>query len=132
MAVANRDAFRAAAEKPLPFESVDVPDIGTVWIEGLSGRRRDEWESSCAVIKGKKVVPNMANVRARLVVLCARNEDRSALFQAGDADWLGKLPATQLDPMVELAQRLSGITKGDIEELGKGSAPADGSDSPTS
>ena len=132
MSAANREAFREAANKPLPFESVDVPEIGLVWIQGLSGRGRDAWESSCATIKGRKVIPNMDNTRARLVTLCACNEDRSLMFTPADAEWLGKLPASQLDPMVEKAQQLSGITKADIEELGKASALAAGSDSPTS
>lgn len=132
MALTKAD-FLAAAEKPREIEPIDVPQLGgTVYVRAMTGIERDAWEKSLVVIRGKKVTPSTDNVRARLLVRCLCGEDGALLFGEGDALALGGLPASILAPLYDKAQKLNGVGDAEIEELGKDSAPAAGSDSPTS
>lgn len=133
MSVLDRAALLAAASQPLPLERVDVPELGgAVFIRGMSGTERDAWEKSLIVGKGKRASVDTTNVRARLVCRVACDEAGKRLLEDSDASALGGLRVDALNKLFEVAQRLSGVSDADVEELGKPLAPAAGSDSPTS
>jgi hypothetical protein len=106
-------------------EEVEVPAWGgTVLVRGLSGKERDNYESSCMQDRGKQgMVRVLANIRAKLVVRCLVDEDGNRLFADADANALGEKSAAALDQLFDVAARLSRLSDGDIEELGKDSAP---------
>lgn len=133
MALLSKDALLAAASPAnLPRQTVDVPELGgSVIVQGMSGAQRDDWERSLMVGRGKRRDVNTENIRARLAVRCLIAEDGKRLFEDSDAAALGGLRVDVLQRIFEVAQQLSGVSDGDIDELKKSSATAAGSGSPT-
>lgn len=101
-------------------EDVDVPEWGgTVRVKGLTGSERDAFEESCISGKGKQASFKMTNIRAKLVAKTVIDEEGNTIFKEADVEALGKKNGSALDRVFTVAQRLSGITKEDIEELEK-------------
>jgi len=101
-------------------EIVAVPEWGgSVKVRGMTGIERDVFESSIMQGKGKNIKMNWQNVRAKLVVHSVIDEDGNKLFTDADVARLGEKSAAALDRVFDVAQRLSGITKEDVEELAK-------------
>lgn len=124
----TRDAILEAHD--LPHEDVAVPEWGgTVRVRGLTGAERDAFEASVVGDRGKTM--NMRNLRARLVAITIVDEDGKRLFSDADVVALGSKSGAALDRLFSVAQRLSGITHGDIEALEKNS-DSDQSDGSTS
>lgn len=123
MAYLTRDAILSAQD--LVTEDVAVPEWGgTVRVRGLTGTERDEIEASMVEQRGRKVHMNMANLRARLCAMSIVDEDGRRLFATVDVKVLGEKSAAALDRVFSVAQRLSGFSKDDIEELTKNSESA--------
>jgi hypothetical protein len=102
-----------------------------VLVRGLTARQRDEFESSILRegSKGRSEIVR-ENIRAKLVVqTCFDPETKEKLFSPDDAGALGDKSAAALDKLFSAAQRLSGITGEDVDELAKNSeaTPADSS-----
>ena len=130
MAHLGRDAILAA--KSLRTEEVDVPEWGgTVLVRELSGRERDEWEASLAVQRGKTMVPDVANIRAKLAARTIVGDDGEPVFTQQDVAALGELSAAALDRVFDVASRLSGLNPEDVEAMtgNSGAAPGGGSSS---
>lgn len=121
MSALTRDELLAATN--VPIERVDLPELGTdahVYVRGMSGKERDAFEISLA--KGPRGQRrNLDNFRARLTVLCVVDQDGTRLYQSGDAELVGNIRVDVLAKIVAVAQRLSGITEADADELGKNS-----------
>lgn len=105
----------------VPSEVVQVPGLdGGVCVKGMSGVDRDIYESSLFSGKGKHRDINMRNVRAKLVVACTYDlETDERIWDDSEVDQVGALPARMLNPIFSVAQRLSGISEEEIDELGK-------------
>ena len=130
MAHLGRDAILAA--KSLRTEEVKVPEWGgTVLVRELSGRERDEWEASLAVMRGKTMVPDVANIRAKLAARTIVGDDGEPVFTQQDVAALGELSAAALDRVFDVASRLSGLNPEDVEAMtgNSGAAPGGGSSS---
>ena len=130
MAHLSRDAILAA--KSLRTEEVAVPEWGgTVLVRELSGRERDEWEASLAVMRGKTMVPDVANIRAKLAARTIVGDDGEPVFTQQDVAALGELSAAALDRVFDVASRLSGLNPEDVEAMtgNSGAAPGGGSSS---
>src|SRR6266704_523960 len=129
----TRDAILAAAA--LKTEEVDGPGWGgVVLVRELRGRERDEWEASLAVQRGKQMVPDVANMRAKLVARSVVGADLEPVFSQRDVAALGELSAAALNRVFEVASRLSGLDEKDLEEMtgNSGAAgPGGGSSSPS-
>jgi hypothetical protein len=116
--------------RTLPRESVYLEEIGvTVIVQGMTGKQRDEWESSLVKQKRNRREIDTRNVRARLVARCVINEDGSRMFSDDEADQLGDVRVDVLSKLFAVAQRLSGVTDEDVDELGKSSGATAGSGS---
>jgi len=110
----TRDAILAAAA--LKTEEADVPEWGgVVLVRELRGRERDEWEASLAVQRGRQMVPDVANMRAKLVARSIVGGDLEPVFTQADVNALGELSAAALDRVFEVASRLSGLDEKDLE-----------------
>ena len=96
-----------------------------VYIKGLTGAERDSYEQSLFTVteSGKKVdvKMNRANVRAKLLVKTICDENGNRVFTDADVEALGAKSAAALDKLFEVAQRLSGLSDKDVEELEKNS-----------
>lgn len=99
-------------------EVVEVPEWGgEVVVRGLRGRERDEFEASIMERRGRQMVPNTANIRAKLVVLCCVDDEGKPLFNRADVEQLGEKSGAPIDRIYEVAARLSGMTDEESQEL---------------
>lgn len=136
MSTLTRDELLALArdKSNLPREKVDIPQFPgkSLWVRGLSGKERDDFERSRYDLKRGQVRMRLENIRARLLVRCLVDGHGARLLKDEDADVLGELRADVLSMLYEKAQRLSSVSDEDLEELKKLSETAAGSDSPSS
>lgn len=120
--ILNREAILQSSD--LKTETVSVPEWGgEVLVKGMSGTERDAFEAGNILRKDKNGKPgfelNAVNIRARLCSLCIVDETGKRLFTDTDVEALGRKNAAALHRVFEVAQRLSGLTKADVEELEK-------------
>lgn len=110
----TRDQILTADD--LQRQEVDVPEWGgSVYVRAMTGLERDRFETSLTNGQDKGV--NLQNIRARLVSLCAIDEEGARLFSDDDAKVLGQKSAKALDRVFDVAQRLNGLRDQDVEEL---------------
>lgn len=108
--------------RDLPTEDVAVPEWGgVVCVRTLTGAERDAFESSMVQQAGKSTKVNTQNLRAKLVALCAVNESGQRVFTDAQVVELGRKSSIALNRVFAVAQRLSGLSDADVEELGKAS-----------
>ena len=62
----------------------------------------------------------MDNMRAKLVAASVRDEQGQKVFTHADTKALGKKNAAALDRIFRVAQKLSSLTDGDMEDLAEG------------
>jgi hypothetical protein len=129
MPLLTRDAIMSAQD--VQTEIVDVPEWGEgaqVRVRGLTGRQRDRYEASMISGAGKRMKMDLNNIRARLVAWTVVDEGGNPLFNDADIEALGNKSAAALQRIYEAAQRLSGLSDEDMEELEKnsGSLSSDG------
>jgi len=102
----------------LPSRKVAIPQWnGDVYVRTLSGTERDSFEQSCITNRGKDKEMNLENIRARLAVLTVCDEKGERLFQHKDIEALGKKSSKALDLIFDVAQRLNGLGKDDLDDL---------------
>lgn len=111
------------ATKP-PQEVVSVPELGgDVIVRGMTGAERDAFEVSLIEGKGRKRDVNLKNLRAKLIAFCCVDEQGERIFSDADVESLGKVRADVMNRIYTVAQRLSGLSDEDAEELGQPSSP---------
>lgn len=103
-------------------ELVPVPEWGgEVWVRALTGTERDTFEATSIVQKGKDHEVNLRDIRARLCIFAICDAQGKRLFGAHDIEILGAKSSAALSRVYEVAERLSGFSKKDMEELAKNS-----------
>lgn len=96
------------ASQDLKTEPVDLPEWGgALAVRTMTGAERDAWEASLSPAGGTG--PNLANLRARLLVKCITNDQGERVFTDADADALGAKSAAVLERLFAVAQRLNGL-----------------------
>lgn len=124
----SRDDILKAED--LEREVVEVPEWhGSVIVRALNGRERDDYEASCVQQRGKSMVRNLVNIRAKLVVRSVVDENGERVFTDQDANALGLKSAAALDRLFEVAAKLSRLSDEDVEELAGNSDAAQSGDS---
>jgi hypothetical protein len=118
--VLTRDQIRDADDRQI--EAVEVPEWGgMLYVRGLSGVDRDSFEMTMIQTRGRKSEVNLRNLRAKLVVRTAVDSEdpevAKPLFELKDVEWLGRKSAAALQRVYAVAQRLSGLSAEDVEEL---------------
>jgi hypothetical protein len=100
------------------IQEINIPEWGgTVYVRELTGRERDKFETSVLSSNGNNSKTNAENLRARLVVLSVVDENGTRLFSDEDAKTVGNLGVKGLQRAFVMAQRLSGLSDEEIEEL---------------
>lgn len=122
MAILSKSEILAAVD--LPTETVDVPEWGgEVLVRGLTAAERDAFEQSVVTLNGSgkaaSTKMNLSNIRAKLCSLTIVDEDGERLFSDAEVDVLGRKSAQALQRVFDAAQRLSGLSQSDVEELAK-------------
>ena len=122
----------------LPMELVEVPEWkGAVWVRTLGGTERDHFEATLLPKTGKRGQRTQSqsdavqNIRARLFALVVCNDAGEPMFTPKDVMALGRKSAKALDRVFEVAQRLSGFSEEDLEDLAKNSESLPGDCSPS-
>jgi len=116
MALLSRDAILAADDRE--YEVVPCPEWGgEVRLRSLTGAERDAYEQSLVQTRGKSREMNLRNARAKLVALCAVDENGNRLFTDADVNALGKKNAKPLDRLFDAARRLAGLSEDDVDRL---------------
>lgn len=104
----------------VPTSTCAVPELGgVVHVRGMTGVERDAYESTLFKGKGRHREINLANARAKLVAFCCVDDAGRRLFTDADADELGRVRVDVLNRLFIVAQRLSGLTDEEVEDLGK-------------
>lgn len=102
----------------IPVEAVSIPGVAQpISVRGLTAGERDAFEAACFVGKGNSREMNFVNLRARLLVRCICDAGGKRLFADSDVEQIAALPAKVVDPLFEVAQRLSGMGAKDVESL---------------
>jgi hypothetical protein len=116
----------------LEIEDVEVPEWGgVVRVRGLTGEERDALEMAMITRKGKSIEIQGSNFRARLVAMSVVDERGERIFSDSDVAALGNKSGHALQRVFEVAQRLSGFSEADVEELGKNWSIGPGGASPS-
>lgn len=107
--------------KDYQIEEVEVPEWGgSVFVRGLTGAERDEYEASMVQFQGSKVKSmEIRNIRARMAAYAICDADGNRVFSSSDVLALSKKSAAALDRIMTVAARLSGMTAEDQESLRK-------------
>lgn len=114
----------------LAVEAVDVPQWQRILhVRGMSGSERDRFEASMFTGEGKQRRFTADNIRARLVAYTTVDERGKRIFTDDQVAALGAKNAAALNRLFAVAQRLSGISDGDVEELEKNSGNGQSDDS---
>ena len=130
----SADQILAADDRK--YEDVPVPEWGgTVRLRSLSGAERDEFENGLQQQVGNKQVVNARNARAKLIALCAVDEQGQLLFSKAQVIKLGSKSSLALQRLYDVACRMNGFTEEDMKELtenfGEGQSGPSISDSPS-
>ena len=119
-----REAFLKPIERP--SESISVPELGVnVTVQGMTARERSEYDAQFRLPSGKPNKKKQLQGRQLLLIACCVDENGEHLFTASDADQLGNLPASVVEPLVDAALRVSGMTAADVEDTAKNSDETD-------
>ncbi len=112
----------------LQIEKVDLNEEGNyVYVREMTGRERDNFERSIMVeVRDKEgkigYEGNIKDFRSKLVVNAVCDKDGSLLLAPTDFEQLSEsMSASNLEKLVNVAQRLSGISEEDKEALTKNS-----------
>lgn len=94
-----------------------VPEWGCdVYVKALTARERDQFEIEMDDLKaaGRN---RLENIRARLVAKTLCDESGTLQFSETDLDTLGSQPASALARVFDLATKLAGMGRNDLDEL---------------
>ena len=106
----------------IQIELVHVPEWGgDVYVRGMSGAERDQFEATViSVGVGSDRSVNLENIRAKLCAMTICDAEGKKYFSSSDIKDLSKKSAIALQRIFTVAQRLSGLTQTDIDELAEG------------
>jgi hypothetical protein len=134
----SKDAILAAPR--LPVEEVHVPEWAdengddVVFVRGMTGAERDQFEMSLTVERNGEQVQDAANATAKALVKCIVDADGNRVFGDRDANELGAQPAAALMRVWRVARRLSGLgpedMKAAVENFGEAAGSGSSSTSP--
>lgn len=118
MEALTRDAI--LSKEDIITEKLEVPEWGGyVFVKGLTGTERDEWDQMSADRrkgKGKRV--DIRGMTVKLVALSTYDENGKKLFGGRDDEAkLHEKSAAAINRIFKVAQRLSGLSDEDVEEL---------------
>ena len=106
----------------IKIEPVDLPEWGEkggrVFVKTLTGNERDAWEER--MVNSRKTKGGKLDIRllkAQLVIASVCDESGARIFVPTDAEELNAKSSKCLDQLSTVAQRLSGISEQEAEEI---------------
>ena len=104
----------------IQHEVVEVPEWGgSVNVYGLTSTERDEYNMSNLrrEKKGGDLVPTLIGATARLAAIAIRDEAGARMFDENKVKALGAKSSTALNRVAKVANRLSGLTDEEFDEI---------------
>lgn len=106
------------AAKDSNMEKVEVPEWNTtLYIKSMTGVFRDEFEAK--VGKGKDGLYSIPNYRSYILVNTICDAEGTLVFNEDEIGSLGNMSAKVISELFDIATRLSGITKAEVDKLEK-------------
>jgi hypothetical protein len=112
--VVVRDVYVPEWDRTLPDGRVQR---ARVRLRSLTGKERDELESTVITRRGNRTDINLANLRARTVQRACVDDAGTLLFTERDVVLLGMKNASAIDRLFSVAQELSGLSDRDVSDL---------------
>lgn len=113
-----------AATEDEVLEKVPTPEWknregrgGFVYARNPTGAERNQFEQEGMVRKGRSRELNLRDLKERLVVWFACDDERRPLFCREDVKWLRDKNAAPINRIADAALRLGGWTDEDVEDL---------------
>lgn len=120
MSLTRDQILQAARNAKIERDTLHVPELGGyIFVRGMSGTERDEFEEGLRIRKGRRTgQADLRNFRARLAVKVIVTEDGQRIMQDEDAKIFGQMPAGVLDRIISRCTELSGMADEEAEDLG--------------
>lgn len=115
---ATKDTFFAAT---VPRERMDIPNIGWIWVYGLTTGEKDDYQNRIRRISGRQMNIRLENARAMLLIMVVRDSQGRRLFTEKDVGKVLEIPSQVTEPILDKAWALSGLDAGEVEEMVKNS-----------
>jgi len=127
--ITREQLLEAARHARIQRDKLHIPELGgDIWVRGMSGAERDEFEEGLRYRRGRKVgQTNLRNFRAKFAVKVVVDEAGTRVLQDQDATIFGQLPAGILDQIVGRSTELSGLSEEEIDNLGNDSGSPEAS-----
>ena len=119
MSALTRDQIlQAARNAKIERDEISIPELGgKVFVRGMSGKERDEFEEGLRIRKGKRSgQTDLRNFRARLAVKIIVDGEGQRILTDDDAAIFGQMPAGVLDRIISRCTELSGLAEEEIED----------------
>ena len=115
----TRDEILAIED--LPVEAVEVPEWnGIVYMRTLSGKQRDDFTQLATDRRAAKHF-DIRGLKVRLVAMCLCDKNGKLLFAGnGDDAKLNAKAGAAIDRLFKAAQRLSGLSNDELDEMTEG------------
>lgn len=116
MAILTKDQILAAQD--LETETVEVPQWGgSVMVRSLTARERGQLISSIVDQRAGGRTLKLTEIQVRTCAMAIVDAQGSRMFEEADIAKLSRKSASALQVVFEVAQRLSGLSDDQVEEL---------------
>lgn len=115
----TKEDIRGARNEPQRVELEINGKKDFIFARGMSGAERDSWEAEQFEARRKGDTKTQKLYRASQYVRMACDENGKLLFTPEDAAWVKDLPCCVLEPVIDVGQRLSGMSAAAAEDIGK-------------
>jgi len=113
----DKDAILSANDRAT--REVEVPEWGgTVIVQAMTGKQRDEFEAAVQR-RSKGDAVDIRGLKVLLVILTTVNQENEPLFTLDDADALAAKSGAAIDRIFRAASELNGLAESDIKDLAK-------------
>lgn len=112
--------------KDIHTRAVAVPewgdDVGVI-VKVMTGADRNAFDQSIIKIVNGERIPNLDNLRLKLVALTVVDESGNVLFGQDEISDLAKKNSAAIERLFKVAQELNGLAPAAVEEAAKNSVP---------
>lgn len=128
MVLLSKEAILAAED--LPMEEVFVPQWGgSVLVRGLTAKQRGMFTTNLVDQRKGGNVLRLEQIQIRLCAMSIVQENGNRMFSDNDMTALAAKSSAALQIIFEVAQRLSGLSDEQVEELSGNSSETPSEDS---
>jgi len=123
---------QVSAAQDLTTEEVEVPQWGgSVLVRGLTARGRGQFMAMLVDQRKGGNRTRLEDLQVRLCAMSIVDEQGRRMFSDSEPSLLARKSARALQPIFEVAQRLSGLSDEQVEELSGNSEETPSDDSPS-